>query len=132
MRTNFFLRGDVLTNSPRRSEEIQRVLCNIGKIKNNVDTSFGEHQWAVVIFNGLHTSRTRQRHSTVFGFVQGGERFYFQCWAAHIFEDGRTEMFSDYDRELDLEDLTPITFVARNGSVAHTVIYETDGWYTME
>ncbi|EDQ98200.1 uncharacterized protein LACBIDRAFT_336184 [Laccaria bicolor S238N-H82] len=99
---------------------------------NNVDTSFGEHQWAVVIFNGLHTSRTRQRHSTVFGFVQGGERFYFQCWAAHIFEDGRTEMFSDYDRELDLEDLTPITFVARNGSVAHTVIYETDGWYTME
>ena len=58
--------------------------------------------------NGLHTSRTLDRHSTVFGFVEGGEGFYLQCWAAHIFEDGRNEMFFDANHELVRQDLTPV------------------------
>ena len=49
MRTNIFVKGDVLTNSPRRNEEINRVLRHIGQIKNEVEALFGDHQWAVVI-----------------------------------------------------------------------------------
>ena len=49
MRTNIFVKGDVLTNSPRRNEEINRVLRHIGQIKNEVEALFGDHQWAVII-----------------------------------------------------------------------------------
>ena len=61
MRTNFFVKGDVLTNSPRCNEEINRVLRHIGQIKNKVEALFGNHQWAVIILwilsldFGLHT-----------------------------------------------------------------------------
>ena len=55
---------------------------------------------------GLHTSWTIDRHSTVFGFLEGGKGLHLQCWAAHIFEDGHTEMFFNANHELICQDLT--------------------------
>ncbi|KIJ90033.1 hypothetical protein K443DRAFT_117210, partial [Laccaria amethystina LaAM-08-1] len=77
--------------------------------------------------NGLHTSRNYGRHSTVFGFVQGGQNVFLQCWAVHILEDGRTELFQDASRILLRQQMTPISFVSPDGFVAHTVTYERDG-----
>ena len=58
--------------------------------------------------NGLHTSRNLGPHSTVFGFVQSGQNVFFQRWAVHILEDGRTEFFVDTSRELLRQQMTPI------------------------
>ena len=58
--------------------------------------------------NELHRSKGLGYHSTVFGFVQGGRNLFLQCWAAHIFDDGRVDVFFDVDRELLGQEMTPV------------------------
>ena len=64
--------------------------------------------YLLISSNGLHTSWTRDRHSTIFGFVEGSEGFYHQCWAIHTFENGRTDMFFHANCKLICQDLTPV------------------------
>ncbi|EDR03408.1 uncharacterized protein LACBIDRAFT_307217 [Laccaria bicolor S238N-H82] len=132
MRTKLFLRNNVLTKSPRRNDEIEHVLRNIGKVKKEVDDVFSDHEWAIVIYNGLHNSRNVGRHSTVFAFVQGGQYLFLQCWAVHIFENGRTDYFFDPSRELLRQQMTPVSIIFANGFVAHTVTFKRDGRITVE
>ena len=49
MKTNFYLKNNVLTNSPRRNLEIHHVLHNIGQVKKEVEDVCGDHEWAIVI-----------------------------------------------------------------------------------
>ena len=49
MKAVFFLKNNVLTNSPRRNREIYHVLRNIGQVKNEVEHDCGDHEWAIVI-----------------------------------------------------------------------------------
>ncbi|EDR08200.1 uncharacterized protein LACBIDRAFT_327238 [Laccaria bicolor S238N-H82] len=132
MRTKLFLKNHILINSPRRSQEIEHVLRNIGKVKKEVDDVFGDHEWAIIIYNGLHTSRNVGRHSTVFAFVQGGQNLFLQCWAVHILENGRTDFFFDPSRDLLRQQMTPVNIIFPNGFVAHTVTFERDGRIMME
>ena len=58
--------------------------------------------------NGLHTSRNVDCLSTVFGFVQGSQNIFLQCWAMHFLEDGHTEFFFNPSHKLLHQQMMPI------------------------
>lgn len=106
--------------------DIAHTVRNIGKVRRFVDYAFEkEHDWAIVIYNGPHTSRGLATHSTIFGFIQVGRHEFGQSWGAHIFVDGTVEYFFDAKRVLFDDEMILINLVFPD-FIAHTIKFHSN------
>ncbi|KIM38758.1 hypothetical protein M413DRAFT_75654 [Hebeloma cylindrosporum] len=101
----FALTSNKATISPA---DISHIMSNIGRVYQFLQENFNSSHWAVVIFNGPHTSGNLAVHSTIFGFNYVSPYEIGQSWGAHVFQNGNTDVFFEARRNLTYDEITPI------------------------
>ncbi|KIM38751.1 hypothetical protein M413DRAFT_54427, partial [Hebeloma cylindrosporum] len=87
--------------------DISHIMSNIWRVYQFLQENFNSSHWAIVIFNGPHTSGNLAVHSTIFSFNYVSP-YEIAVLGAHVFQNGDTDVFFEARRNLTYDEITPI------------------------